>query len=322
MAITDRCKVCANTAGNKLHAVKEMQLGLREVFTYLECGNCGLMQLQDIPDNLGKYYPNEEYYSFNLGMNKSQKPDMLRKLKSSYLLYGHKPVAGKFLSIGYKIPEYFQWVKIPQVKYNDAILDVGTGNGSLLLNLYKIGFTNLTGIDPFIDKEQQYDSVKILKKDIYEMKGSFDYIMLHHAFEHMDEPLKVLLQLKQLLNPGKFILIRIPLMGMYGWKNYGLNWVGLDAPRHIIIHTVKSMQLLAEQAGMQIKTIEFDSGPYHLWASEQYKNDIALMDTGSYMVNKHGSGFTKQQIKDFAKIAGQTNKDGQGDQAAFYLYVP
>lgn len=320
--ITSPCKVCGNEKNNQLHWVREMQLGLRENFTYMECGNCGLMQLEDIPADLGKYYPNEAYYSFNLGLDVKQKPGALRKIKSEYLLHGKNALLGSLLSIGYKVPEYFPWVKIPKVGYNDAILDVGTGNGSLLLNLYKIGFTNLTGIDPFIDKEQQYGSVNIYKKDIYEMEGKYDYIMLHHAFEHMDEPLRTLQQLKKLLNPGKFILIRIPLMGMYGWKNYGLNWVGLDAPRHIFIHTIKSMLVLAEQAGLKMHKIVFDSGPYHLWASEQYKKNVALMEPNSYMVNKQTPLFTAEQMKHFAEIAAQTNKDGQGDQAAFYLYNP
>ncbi len=319
---TEICKVCGNETNNKLHQVKEMQLGLRKIFTYLECGNCGLMQLQNIPDDLGKYYPNEDYYSFNLGLSINQKPDLLRKIKSDYLLHGKNALLGSLLSIGYKVPEYFPWVKIPQVKYDDAILDIGTGNGSLLLNLHKIGFTNLTGIDPFIDKEQRYGKINIYKKNIYEAEGRYDFIMLHHAFEHMDEPLKVLLQLKKLLNPGKFILIRIPLMGMYGWKKYGLNWVGLDAPRHIIIHTIKSMQLLTEQAGMQMHKIVFDSGPYHMWASEQYQNNVALMDKNSFMINKQTPLFTKDKINEFKKIAEQTNKDRQGDQAAFYLYCP
>lgn len=319
---TGICKVCGNGTGNKLHQVREMQLGLREMFPYLECGNCGLMQLQQVPEDLGKYYPNEDYYSFNLGMNKNQQPDLLRRIKAEYLLYGKHPLLGKLLSIGYKVPDYFSWVKIPGIKYNDAILDVGTGNGSLLLNLYKIGFTNLTGIDPFIDEEHKYGEVNIYKKDIFQIQGKFDYIMLHHAFEHMDEPLKVLLRLKELLHPGKFILIRIPLMGMYGWKTYGLDWVGLDAPRHIIVHTVKSMQILAQKAGMELKHIEFDSGPYHLWASEQYRNNIALMEPASYMVNKSSGTYTKEQIQKFAAIAEQTNKDKQGDQAAFYLFVP
>ena len=318
---TGTCKVCDNSSNNKFHQVKEMQLGLREMFSYMECGSCGCMQLQDIPADLGKYYPNEGYYSFNRSMN-LEKPGRLRKIKSSYLLHGKNALLGSILSLGYKVPEYYPWVKIPGVKYNDAILDVGTGNGSLLLDLYKIGFTNLTGIDPFIDKDMQYGDINIYRKSIFETTGKFDLIMLHHAFEHMDEPLKVLLQLKKLMNPGKYILIRIPLMGMAGWKKYRLNWVGLDAPRHIIIHTIRSMQILAGQAGMQIHKIEFDSGPYHMWASEQYKNDIALMEPESYMVNRQTPLFTKEKIKEFAKQAAQTNKDGEGDQAAFYLFAP
>lgn len=299
-----------------------MQLGLREEFTYMKCNECECLQLQDIPADLGKYYPNENYYSFNLELDVKKKADALRKIKSSYLLFGKNPLLGSLLSIGYKEPDYLSWLKIPAVKYDDAVLDVGTGNGSLLLNMFKIGFTNLTGIDPFIDKEQHYGNINILRKDIYEMEGQFDYIMLHHAFEHMDEPLKVLLQLKKLLRPGKFILIRIPLMGMYGWKTYGTDWVGVDAPRHIIVHSIKSMQELAKQSGLELRKIVFDSGPYHIWASEQYKKDIALMEPNSYMVNKENSLFTKEQIKEFAALAEKTNRDGQGDQAAFYLFKP
>ena len=316
------CKVCGNGTGNIIHQVKEMQLGLREMFSYMECGDCGCMQLLDIPEELGKYYPNEAYYSFNLTLDERTPPDALRKIKSSYLLYGKNPLPGWLLSLGYKVPDYFSWIKIPQVKYNDAILDVGTGNGSLLLSLFKNGFTNLTGIDPFIDKEQHYGNINIYKKSIYEIDGLFDYIMLNHVFEHMDEPLKVLLRLKALLKPGGFILVRIPLMGMYGWKTYGLNWVGLDAPRHIIIHTEKSMQLLCEQAGLKLNKVVFDSGPYHLWASEQYKQDVALMEPNSYLLNKQSSLFSKLQVEQFKKISEQTNKDGEGDQAAFYLYKP
>src|SRR6478672_2268218 len=100
------CKVCGNTVNNQLHEIKEMQLGLRELFTYMECSNCGCMQLLDIPGNLGKYYPNEGYYSFNLGLDIRKKPDTFRKLKGSYLIYGKNKLVGSLLSIGYKAPDY------------------------------------------------------------------------------------------------------------------------------------------------------------------------------------------------------------------------
>jgi len=319
MAVTT-CKVCGNTNNNQLHHIKEMQLGLREMFTYMECGNCGLMQLQNIPADLGKYYPNEGYYSFNLGLDVRQKADTLRRIKASYLIYGKNKLLGSLLSIGYKAPGYYGWMKNAGVKYDDAILDVGTGNGSLLLSLFKIGFTNLTGIDPFIVKDQQYGSINIYKKNIFEVTQQFDLIMLHHAFEHMDEPLKVLLQLNKLIKKGKCVLIRTPVMGMYSWKKYGVHWMDLDAPRHIIIHSLKSMEMLAAQSGFELRKVEFDGNYMSLIGSDQYANDIALPDPDSYMVNKAASRYSKADIEHFKAINEQNDKMKQSDQAAFYLF--
>ena len=313
------CKVCNNIDGNELYQIKEMQLGLREMFTYMRCAKCGCMQILNIPADLGKYYSNENYYSFNLGLDLNKKPDALRKIKAEYLLFGKHKLLGSLLSIGYKAPDYYSWLRNAGVQYNDAILDAGTGNGSLLMSLYRIGFTNLTGIDPFIDKEQHYGSVNVYRKSIFETEGQFDYIMLHHAFEHMDEPLKVLLKLNQLLKKGKYLLIRTPVMGMYSWKTYKENWMDLDAPRHIIIHTIESMKLLAAQAGFTIKKIEFDSNYMSLIGSDQYSKNIAFPDPQSYVVNKEAAGYSKEQIDAFKATAAKIDKEQQGDQAAFYL---
>ena len=313
------CKVCNNIDGNELYQIKEMQLGLREMFTYMRCAKCGCMQILDIPADLGKYYSNENYYSFNLGLDLNKKPDVLRRIKAEYLLFGKHKLLGSLLSIGYKAPDYYSWLRNAGVQYNDAILDAGTGNGSLLMSLYRIGFSNLTGIDPFIDKEQHYGSVNVYRKSIFETEGQFDYIMLHHAFEHMDEPLKVLLRLNQLLKKGKYLLIRTPVMGMYSWKTYKENWMDLDSPRHIIIHTIESIKLLASQAGFLIKKIEFDSNYMSLIGSDQYSKNIAFPEPQSYVVNKEAAGYSKEQIDTFKATAAKNDKEAQGDQAAFYL---
>jgi SAM-dependent methyltransferase len=319
---TEKCKVCGNKEHNKLHQVREMQLGLREMFTYMECSSCGLMQLQDIPDNLGKYYPNEGYYSFNSGLDIRPKPDTLRKLKASYLIYGKNKLAGSILSVGYKMPDYYNWIKNAGVQYNNAILDVGTGNGSLLLDLFKIGFTNLTGIDPFIDNDLQYGDIHVYKKSVFEITDQYDFIMLHHAFEHMDEPLKVLQQLFKMLKKGKCLLIRTPVMGGYSWKKYGVNWMDLDAPRHLIIHSIKSMKLLAAQAGFELRNTVFDGNYMSLIGSDQYTKDIALNAANSYSVKKEAASYSKEDIENFKKITQESNKNDQADQAAFYLFKP
>ncbi len=314
------CILCGNTDANVLYSVKELQLGLGEDFSYQLCGSCGSMQLQNVPADLGKYYPNEDYYSFNLGLQIRKKADVLRKIKADYLLFGRNRLLGSLLSIGYKLPEQFQWMKDLGAKYDDAILDIGTGNGSLLARLFQIGFTNLTGIDPFINESKDYGSIKILKKDIYEVTEQYNVVMMHHSLEHMFEPQKVLAQAMKILKPGGSLMIRIPIMGHYGWQQYGVYWCGIDAPRHIFIPSEKQMRILAEAAGFAVEKLYYDSSDYLIWSSEQYKQGIPLHDPKSHMFNKDGSSqFSKEDIKRFRAIMKVENEKGNGDTAVICL---
>lgn len=319
---TSKCKVCNSVIDGPLYRVKEMQLGLRDEFNYELCNNCGCLQLTNAPSDFSKYYPNENYYSFTSELAVRPKPDPLRKIRTSYLAHNKNKILGSLLSVGYKVPEYITWLKIADIGFKDKILDVGTGNGSLLLNLFKNGFTELTGVDPFIDADKIYGSINIFKKGVFQIKGQYDFIMLNHVFEHMDEPLKVLKQLYTLLKPKKYLLIRTPLMGTYAWQKYKESWMQIDAPRHIIVHTKKSMELLASQAGFVIDKIIYDSITDTLIGSEQYQKNIALRDPDSYFVNKEKSIFTEQRIEDIKKLVPQLNATGQADQAGYFLYKP
>ncbi len=317
--MNNACIICNNTENNTTVALKELYLGLGEIFNYLQCGNCSTLQLQDIPSNLGKYYPNNNYYSFSMGITGIQKKDSFRKAQADYLLFNKNKIAGSLFTIGFKMPDYHQWMKNTRAKYSDSILDIGTGNGSLLTNLFKIGFTNLTGIDPFIEESKDYGLIKILKMDVFEIKEQYDILMMHHSLEHMFEPKKVLHQLKNILKPGGKLLIRIPIMGNYGWKKYGICWSGLDAPRHIFIPTEKALRMMFEETGFEIECFEYDSNDYIIWSSEQYLQGMPLQDPKSYMINPKASSFTKKQIKKFRKIIQLENEKGNGDTAAIYL---
>lgn len=316
------CIICSNEHNNTIHAIQELQLGLKEVFHYQLCSNCGTMQLLDVPQDLGKYYPNEDYYSFNLKLEIKEKPDLLRKLKTDYLLFGKQPILGGLLSIGYKMNELYDWVKFTKAQYNDAILDVGTGNGSLLAKLFNIGFTNLTGIDPFINESKDYGSIKILKQDIFEVEKQYDVVMMHHSLEHMFEPLKALQQVYKITKPGGRALVRVPIMGNYGWKTYGEFWCGVDAPRHIFIPSENGLKQLVTEAGFTIEKFYYDSFDYVIWASEQYKKGMALHDPKSHLINENESMFTREQLKAFRKKMIGENTKGNGDMAAIYLYKP
>jgi SAM-dependent methyltransferase len=314
------CIICENQDGNKVITLRELQLGLNESFSYQLCNNCGSLQLENPPADFSKYYPNEDYYSFTHGaITELKAPGFLRVAKTKYLLYQQNQVLGALLSIGYKMPDFAQWMLHTGVKLEDEILDVGCGNGMLLGKLHKMGFNHLTGIDPFVNKEQDFGSVKILRKEIGQMSQRFDLIMMHHALEHMADPLAAMRKAHDLLNDDKFLLVRIPVMGNYGWKKYGEYWAGLDAPRHLFIPSEKGMRILAEKSGFELVRLEYDTVDYLIWCSEQYKNGISLYQQGSHMLDKNKSSFTPAQIQGFKNILAKENANGNGDTAAYFF---
>jgi len=315
----NRCQICGHADGNQLHVVREMMFGYRDSFEYLECAKCGCLQIKEPPPDLSKYYP-DHYYSFRkpaLGRKASRA--LIKHQRAKYCLSGRGWI-GLALSKVIGVPGYYEWLKRAKVTFDSAILDVGCGMGQLLLMLREEGFSNLVGVDPLVVEDIAYDNgVKILKRDLAAIEQQFDLIMLHHSFEHMPQPWLILKELYRLLKPDRYLLIRVPVAS-FAWRHYGVNWMQLDAPRHLFLHTTKSVQLLADQAGFQVMEVIFDSTDLQFWASEQYLKDIPFRDQRSYYENPRRSIFSKEQIEAFQARAVELNNNHDGDQAAFYLY--
>ena len=209
------------------------------------------------------------------------------------------------------------------VNFDDAILDVGSGSGDLLSRYCRSGFNNLQGIDPFLKEEfiSANGKLKLLRKSVFDKQepASFDLVMLNHSFEHMDEPQAIFQRLSELVKPGKILLIRTPVNKSYASTKYKTNWVDMDPPRHLVVHSRKSIQLLADMNGFSVEKVVYDSTAFQFYGSEQYLKDIPLMDPQSYIMDKKTSLFTESQIKEWEVEAEELNKKEDGDQACFFL---
>lgn len=300
--MSENCKICGNSHLNKTYTFREMMFGTGHSFDYLECGQCGAIQILTPPEDWGAYYP-DNYYAYVSLNHSSNFRKFLKTIR--WQLYS-------YLDIKPFRPLWGDWIKRGNVQLNDKIADIGCGNGQLLYEMFASGFTNLTGVDPFIESTQRINSsLLLLKNSIFELDGIFDFIMMHHSFEHMDEPKKVLQKAHELLKPGKQLLIRIPISDGEAWQRYGVHWAQLDAPRHIFIHSAKSIKLLAEQTGFKVTQIIYDSDAYQFWASEAIKRGVPS--------TRAIGMFSREEMKDFNHQAQQLNEKGEGDQACFYL---
>ena len=311
------CKICNNNSNNSILDVREMYFGTREVFEYLECSNCGCLQLLNPPNDYSSHYP-KDYFTFQQKHEGNIK-SLLNRFRDKAAM-GEKSFLGNILYKKFGEPTYISRLKIAEVGSKDSILDVGCGKGILLHKMKESGFENVLGIDPFIDETISYpNGLKIIKKNFNELEGKFDLIMFNHSFEHMENPLQVMKKSNELLKLNKTLLIRIPVADSYAFKHYKENWCSLDAPRHLFLHTKKSIKILAEQSGFEVKKISYDSRSWQLWGSEQYNINISLLDDRSYYISPKNSIFTKNQIDEFEKKTIDLNKNGEGDQAEFYL---
>lgn len=319
------CRICENSRNNKLYRTREMMFGTRDAFDYLECEECGTLQIVEIP-NLAKYYP-KNYYSLNetqkVEFANSIKKKLAARFAGKYFIKG-KSILGKYAAenknwINYHFPASLK-EPILDLNFNSRVLDFGCGAGKLLQTLYYFGFRNLTGADAFIESDIFYpNGIKIFKKTLAEISSSFDFIMLHHSFEHLPDPFESLNQIYRILKSNKFCLIRIPVVNE-AWEKYGINWVQLDPPRHLFLYTEKSFRLLAEKAGFFVKKVVYDSEEFQFWASEYYKNDIAMSEENWFNGNFEESLFSEKQFLEWKDQAKRLNAENKGDQACFYLW--
>jgi uncharacterized HAD superfamily protein len=76
---------------------------------------------------------------------------------------------------------------------------------------------------------------------------------------------------------------------------------------------------LAAENNFEIERIVYDSTAFQFWGSEQYEKGISLHDPQSYAVNKKTNLYTSTEMEEWKKKADELNKNGEGDQACFYL---
>jgi hypothetical protein len=128
-------------------------------------------------------------------------------------------------------------------------------------------------------------------------------------------------QVFRLLKSKGAVLVRMPLVSSYAWRRYRENWVQLDAPRHVILHSTDSFRRLATDSGFVVSDIVYDSTEFQFIGSEQYEQDIALNSARALRKNNiDQSIFTEADLRKYVEKAKVLNRNQNGDQACLLLF--
>jgi len=287
-------------------------LGLNEWFTYYQCTNCGHTHLENLPENIGKYYDTKEYYSFksNNSFSGNNKKGIKEIIK--YILLFLNPKKGWGYSAAFKA-----FLSIKGIKKSSQILDYGCGAGHFVKELFDSGYINARGYDPFLPDNVYHSNELFLAKDLSLLKIKiWDVITLNHVFEHLENPVQVLKNLHDLLAAKGKILLRFPVIDSYSFEKYKENWVQFDAPRHLNLFTRKSIKLAVEKTGnLKIINMYDDSFHFQFTGSELYLNQLSLQPKNNNR-KKRLLSFKTYYYHFFAK---KLNKQNKGDQIVVIL---
>ena len=287
-------------------AVDEAMFRTGEVFAYGECSKCGSLQMNSISDDLGSYYDTDRYYSF-----KDQTKGLSgRWLKSWPVRRALKTNTEIYLRSGKG--KGLDWARAAGLRTDDRILDFGCGAGRNLLRLHLYGFKHLAGADPFLAGHRAVaPGVQLTKAGHAEINGQYDWVMMHHTFEHVPDPRETLRSARRLLRPNGRILIRMPIMGKAAWRRYGTSWAQIDAPRHLVLYTDRAIAMLAESEGFRVARTFYDSTAFQFWGSE------CVLAGRPFSAGRRD--FSEAQIAAWSVKARQLNANQDGDQAGIVL---
>jgi len=306
--------------------------GTHEEFEYFMCGSCGCLQIANIPNDISRHYPTG-YYSHQLAPA-TPRLGLLRwalerlLVKTALFDRGYKlsRIAKQFVTLPVSFfqarPDILKRAGVRD--YRASILDIGCGGqAKWLQDLRALGFKNLLGIDPFIESDFHIQGIPVRRADATSLAkqsgGCFDLITLHHSLEHIPDQLGTLLAVRDLLAPTGLCVIRIPVVSSLAWDKYGVNWVELDAPRHLYLHSKDSLKQLARKAGLDLVDIQYDTTAFEFYGSEQYLLNVPLTSPKSLWVNAASTLFSQEKQREFEEKAKQANADGTAGRACFFF---
>lgn len=293
--------------------MRDIWFGTREEFDYFRCADCGCLQIASIPEDMGRYYP-DEYDAFKPLKNTDDRLKRLYKSRWLAHLRGQRNVLGALLSLLKEPPFYFGWFLPLDITGQDPILDVGCGTGNYLNKTWQCGFDDLTGIDPFIPHDLDYpNGVRIRKGFFSDTDRRFALVTLHHSLEHMPDQHQSMAGVAKAMRPGGWALVRVPVCDSWAFDEFGRDWGHIDAPRHLYLHTTKSIEKLAHKNGLELVHEYRDSDHYQFTRSLAARRDIA------FNTEEFDALFSKEEKRDFKKKARELNREGRGDTACFYL---
>ena len=176
---------------------------------------------------------------------------------------------------------------LPRPPRYPKALDVGCGAGDRIIELKRAGW-QIEGVDMdevAVDVATRASGQKVWHGDFRKLDlphGVYGLVLLHHSFEHFDNPKDVLKKVTNLLAPQGRAIIVYPNPDALGAKIFGADWYPWEIPRHLVLPTAGSIIKAAKDLDLRVIRLKFSLGEAAIWFaySRRYRSggEIKISD--------------------------------------------
>lgn len=224
------CPYCHAKAKAFLSATDINRQITDEVFSYSQCVECGLVFMDEIPEEIAPYYTG-----------------------------GYQPIPTSLAELRVLASkEKYRLEPILRYKRSGKLLELGPWIGIFSSNAKDAGF-DVTAIDMSIDCInflQNVLNIKAIKSDepaaaVANLNEHFEAVVLWHCLEHFPRPWEVVQQITRVLQPGGVVLVALPNIESYEFSVLKSRWTHIDAPRHLHFYPMTSLTALFKANGLR-----------------------------------------------------------------------
>lgn len=244
--IETNCLLCGSDQLEEILQSRDFRLNNHErTFKFVKCNNCHLVFQYPLPTKKEMV----DHYNQNILY---KNPKNLSKVKQYLHNHGLKKRS--------KL--------ITKNKNQGLLLDIGCGTGSFLEFMsqhtqFKVVGTEINKHNVAFIKDNY--SFPVYLGDLEQLKfpeKHFDVITLWDVIEHLPSPKTLLNRVHKILKPEGYLVIRVPNGDSLDYKIFGKYWAGIDAPRHYIIYTKKTLSDFLEGSGFSVISYNNKIGSY------------------------------------------------------------